>query len=132
MRTPNLADLFARHAPWRATTARYWLRRLVRVGSMPDAVFEVAAVTGTSGKTSVAEFTRQIWHHGGRPATALGTLGLVGEGLDRRLAHTTPDPVTLHEILAEVSAAGVEHLAIEASSHGLDQCRMDAVEVNKF
>ena len=90
----------------------------------------IAAVTGTSGKTSVTEFTRQIWRHGGRPAAALGTLGLVGEGLDRRLAHTTPDPVTLHEILAEVSAAGVEHLAIEASSHGLDQCRMDAVEVS--
>ena len=90
----------------------------------------IAAVTGTSGKTSVAEFTRQIWRRGGRRAATLGTLGVVGEGLERRLAHTTPDPVTLHETLAAIAAAGVDHLAIEASSHGLDQCRMDAVEVS--
>ena len=90
----------------------------------------IAAVTGTSGKTSVAEFTRQIWRHSGRSAAALGTLGVVGEGLTRRLVHTTPDPVTLHETLAAIAAAGVDHLAIEASSHGLDQCRMDAVEVS--
>ena len=89
----------------------------------------VVAVTGTSGKTSVADFTRQIWLRSGRRAATLGTLGVVGEGVGRRLAHTTPDPVTLHETLAGIAAAGIDHLAVEASSHGLDQCRMDAVQV---
>ena len=89
----------------------------------------IAAVTGTSGKTSVADFTRQIWRSSGQHSASLGTLGVVGEGLDTRLPHTTPDPVTLHAALAEIAAAGIDHLAIEASSHGLDQYRMDAVEV---
>jgi len=89
----------------------------------------IAAVTGTSGKTSVADFTRQIWHSCGQRSASLGTLGVVGDGLDTRLPHTTPDPVTLHAALADIAAAGVDHLAIEASSHGLDQFRMDAVEV---
>jgi UDP-N-acetylmuramoyl-L-alanyl-D-glutamate--2,6-diaminopimelate ligase len=89
----------------------------------------IAAVTGTSGKTSVAEFTRQIWRSSGRRSASLGTLGVVCNGVNARLPHTTPDPVTLHAAVAEIAAAGVDHLAIEASSHGLDQCRMDAVEV---
>ena len=89
----------------------------------------VAAVTGTSGKTSVAEFTRQIWRDGGRRAATLGTLGVVGEAVGRPLAHTTPDPVALHRALAEIAARGIDHLAMEASSHGLDQCRLDGVEV---
>jgi len=89
----------------------------------------VAAVTGTSGKTSVAAFTRQIWQRLGHRAAALGTLGITGEGLGESLAHTTPDPVALHRALAEIAAAGVDHLAIEASSHGLDQCRLDGVAI---
>ncbi|MFP6743263.1 MAG: UDP-N-acetylmuramoyl-L-alanyl-D-glutamate--2,6-diaminopimelate ligase [Alphaproteobacteria bacterium] len=89
----------------------------------------IAAVTGTSGKTSVADFTRQIWRSCGQRSASLGTLGVVGDGIDARLPHTTPDPVTLHAALADIAAAGVDHLAIEASSHGLDQYRMDAVEV---
>ena len=89
----------------------------------------IAAVTGTSGKTSVADFTRQIWTARGHRSASLGTLGVVGEGLHARLPHTTPDPVALHATLADIAAAGVDHLAMEASSHGLDQCRMDGVEV---
>lgn len=89
----------------------------------------VAAVTGTSGKTSVAEFTRQIWHGLGRQAATLGTLGVVGEAYRQSLPHTTPEPITLHRVLAEIAAAGIDHLALEASSHGLDQCRLDGVEV---
>ena len=95
-------------------------------GVQPDVV---AAVTGTSGKTSVADFLRQIWTHSGHAAASLGTLGVIGVGVARKLPHTTPDPVTLHQCLAGIAGAGIDHLAIEASSHGLDQCRMDGVRV---
>ena len=87
----------------------------------------VVAVTGTSGKTSVASFARQIWDHAGRKAASLGTLGLVAPHMARYGALTTADPVSLHKDLAELAAAGVNHVAIEASSHGLDQCRLDGV-----
>jgi UDP-N-acetylmuramoyl-L-alanyl-D-glutamate--2,6-diaminopimelate ligase len=87
----------------------------------------VCAVTGTSGKTSVAEFTRQIWAATGAQAASLGTLGVVAPG--RRVAGslTTPDPVALHGELARLANDGVTHLAMEASSHGLDQFRLDGV-----
>ena len=89
----------------------------------------IAAVTGTNGKTSVAAFTRQMWEHMGLNAAALGTLGVVGGGAERPLSHTTPDPVALHRTLSELARSGVDHLAIEASSHGLDQFRIDGVRV---
>jgi len=89
----------------------------------------VAAVTGTNGKTSVASFTRQIWQAAGFKAGSLGTLGVDADGFSHALRHTTPDPVTLHHMLAELAAAGVDHLALEASSHGLDQYRLDGVQV---
>ena len=89
----------------------------------------VVAVTGTNGKTSVVEFVRQIWRHCGRRAASLGTLGVRGAGRDRPLAHTTPEPVALHRVLAGLAREGVGYLAIEASSHGLDQCRLDGVRV---
>ncbi|WEF23668.1 UDP-N-acetylmuramoyl-L-alanyl-D-glutamate--2,6-diaminopimelate ligase [Paracoccus sp. S3-43] len=93
--------------------------------AQPD---HVVAVTGTSGKTSVASFTRQIWQHLGHKAISLGTMGVQGD-FQAKLAHTTPDPLTLHRILAEAAAAGVTHAAMEASSHGLDQRRLDGVRV---
>lgn len=86
----------------------------------------MVAVTGTSGKTSVASFTRQIWQALGLSACNIGTMGVQGD-YEAPLAHTTPDPLTLHRVLAEMTAAGVTHAAIEASSHGLDQRRMDGV-----
>ncbi|MFQ5953912.1 MAG: UDP-N-acetylmuramoyl-L-alanyl-D-glutamate--2,6-diaminopimelate ligase [Kiloniellales bacterium] len=93
----------------------------------------VAAVTGTNGKTSVASFTRQIWAAAGHRAAALGTLGITAAHLGRSVAPagrlTTPDPVALHAELKGLAAAGVEHLALEASSHGLDQRRLDGVRV---
>jgi len=89
----------------------------------------IAAVTGTNGKTSVAAFARQIWSLLGKPAASLGTLGVVADDLDRPGSLTTPDPVALHATLAELAAAGVEHAAIEASSHGLDQFRLDGVRL---
>jgi UDP-N-acetylmuramoyl-L-alanyl-D-glutamate--2,6-diaminopimelate ligase len=91
---------------------------------------QIAAVTGTSGKTSTAEFTRQIWAALGMPAASLGTLGLVLPTTSQYLSLTTLDPVELHRHLAEVASQGIEHLAMEASSHGLDQFRLDGVKVN--
>jgi UDP-N-acetylmuramoyl-L-alanyl-D-glutamate--2,6-diaminopimelate ligase len=90
----------------------------------------IAAVTGTNGKTSVAHFTREIWAYLGYPAASLGTLGLVSPAGRRSGALTTPDPVALHRDLAELAAQGVEHAAIEASSHGLAQFRLDGVSVD--
>ncbi|MFT4014816.1 MAG: UDP-N-acetylmuramoyl-L-alanyl-D-glutamate--2,6-diaminopimelate ligase [Paracoccus sp. (in: a-proteobacteria)] len=88
----------------------------------------VVAVTGTSGKTSVASFTRQIWQALGRKAISLGTMGVQGD-YQAKLAHTTPEPITLHRVLAEAAGAGVTHAAMEASSHGLDQRRLDGVRL---
>jgi UDP-N-acetylmuramoyl-L-alanyl-D-glutamate--2,6-diaminopimelate ligase len=87
----------------------------------------IAAVTGTNGKTSVAHFTREIWTALGRPAASLGTLGLVSPEGRRPGALTTPDPVALHRDLAELAAAGIEHVAVEASRHGLAQFRLDGI-----
>jgi UDP-N-acetylmuramoyl-L-alanyl-D-glutamate--2,6-diaminopimelate ligase len=89
----------------------------------------IAAVTGTNGKTSVVHFTREIWAALGHPAASLGTLGLVSPAGRRKGALTTPDPVALQRDLAELAAQGVEHVAIEASSHGLAQYRLDGVAV---
>jgi UDP-N-acetylmuramoyl-L-alanyl-D-glutamate--2,6-diaminopimelate ligase len=87
------------------------------------------AVTGTSGKTSVADFSRQILAALGRKAASLGTIGLVKPDGGVYGALTTPDPVTLHQTLAELAGQGITHLAFEASSHGLDQHRLDGVRI---
>ncbi len=87
------------------------------------------AVTGTSGKTSVAEFTRQIFAALGHKAASLGTIGVVKPDGAVYGSLTTPDPVTLHATLAGLAAEGITHLAFEASSHGLDQHRLDGVEL---
>ena len=89
----------------------------------------VVAVTGTNGKTSTAVFTCQIWEHLGHRAASLGTLGVGGRGFATPGSLTTPDPVTLHRLLAELTRKGCTHLAMEASSHGLDQFRLDGVRV---
>lgn len=94
-------------------------------GAQPDVV---VAVTGTSGKTSVATFTRQIWQELGFPAVNIGTMGVRGD-FSAPLAHTTPEPVTLHRLLAEMAQDGITHAAMEASSHGLDQRRLDGVRL---
>src|SRR5262245_28755660 len=89
----------------------------------------IAAVTGTSGKTSVAAFTRQIWQALGHPAASIGTVGIVSPQGETYGSLTTPDPVDLHRTLDALARDGVTHLAIEASSHGLDQHRLDGVRV---
>ena len=89
----------------------------------------IVAVTGTSGKTSVAAFTRQIWQRLGHPAASIGTIGLVSPKRTIYGSLTTPDPIALHRQLQEIAAEGVTHLALEASSHGLDQYRLDGVRI---
>ncbi len=93
----------------------------------PERPSTIVAVTGTSGKTSVAAFVRQIWEKLGREAASLGTIGIVSRPLTVYGSLTTPDPVTLHRTLTKLAQAGVTHLALEASSHGLDQKRLDGV-----
>jgi UDP-N-acetylmuramoyl-L-alanyl-D-glutamate--2,6-diaminopimelate ligase len=87
----------------------------------------IAAVTGTSGKTSVAAFTRQIWSRVGHKSASIGTLGVATEEGETYGSLTTPDPVELHRIVDRVAEDGVTHLALEASSHGLDQHRLDGL-----
>ncbi|MER9297066.1 UDP-N-acetylmuramoyl-L-alanyl-D-glutamate--2,6-diaminopimelate ligase [Mesorhizobium sp. M0621] len=89
----------------------------------------MVAVTGTSGKTSVAAFTRQIWEQAGYAAASIGTTGVVAPGRNDYGSLTTPDPVALHQLLRELADAGVTHAAMEASSHGLDQRRLDGVKL---
>ncbi|MCB1385048.1 MAG: UDP-N-acetylmuramoyl-L-alanyl-D-glutamate--2,6-diaminopimelate ligase [Nitratireductor sp.] len=89
----------------------------------------MVAVTGTAGKTSIASFTRQIWEKAGRAAASIGTTGVVAPGRDTYGSLTTPDPIHLHRLLQELAEAGVTHGAMEASSHGLDQYRLDGVRL---
>ena len=89
----------------------------------------IVAVTGTSGKTSVAAFTRQIWSVLGFAAASIGTVGIVSPKGETYGSLTTPDPVALHRSINALAGEGVTHLAIEASSHGLDQFRLDGLRV---
>lgn len=88
----------------------------------------MVAVTGTNGKTSVTTFLRQIWQGLGRHAVNFGTTGVEGS-VTAPLSHTTPEPITLHRLLADLAGQGVTHAAMEASSHGLDQRRLDGVRL---
>lgn len=94
-------------------------------GGQPEVV---VAVTGTNGKTSVATFTRQIWAALGREAINIGTTGIEG-AWTAPSGHTTPDPITLQKLMAAAAGAGVTHAAMEASSHGIDQRRLDGVRL---
>jgi UDP-N-acetylmuramoyl-L-alanyl-D-glutamate--2,6-diaminopimelate ligase len=89
----------------------------------------VVAVTGTNGKTSTVDFLRQLWRLDGARAASLGTLGLVADGMAPGPSLTTPDPVALHAMLAALARADVTHAALEASSHGIDQRRLDGVRL---
>ena len=95
-------------------------------GKQPETI---VAVTGTNGKTSVAVFVRQIWESMGFRAASLGTIGVIGPGGSQYVSHTTPDPVELHAIAARLREEQVRHLAVEASSHGLAQYRLDGLRL---
>lgn len=90
----------------------------------------IVGVTGTNGKSSTVDFLRQVWSGMGRKAASLGTLGAVGPDGVIDLGHTTPDPVAIHETLSILAHQGVTHAAMEASSHGLAQYRLDAVKLS--
>jgi UDP-N-acetylmuramoyl-L-alanyl-D-glutamate--2,6-diaminopimelate ligase len=90
----------------------------------------IVAVTGTSGKTSVADIVRQIWAALGAKAASLGTLGIVAPSWPVLGSLTTPDPVTLHKVLDGLARDKVTHLALEASSHGILQRRLDGVRLS--
>ncbi|CAN1575481.1 MurE UDP-N-acetylmuramyl tripeptide synthase [Paracoccaceae bacterium] len=94
-------------------------------GAQPETM---VAVTGTNGKTSVATFTRQIWAALGHEAINIGTTGIEG-AWTAPSSHTTPDAITLQKLLAAAARDGVTHAAMEASSHGLDQRRLDGVRL---
>ena len=110
----------------RMSGSRWRRRRHDSIRRQPDTI---VAVTGTSGKTSVAAFVRQIWAKLGRQAASLGTVGLVSPSGETKGALTTPDAITLHKTLDELARQGVTHLAVEASSHGLDQHRLDGLRL---
>jgi len=107
-------------------------RRLAQIAArftprQPDVV---VAVTGTNGKSSTVDFLRQIWAAAGMNGASLGTLGVTTPTGYRPLHHTTPDPVAIHHTLDAIAGEGVSHVALEASSHGLAQHRLDAVHVS--
>jgi len=90
---------------------------------------KLVVVTGTSGKTSVVTFTRQIFKAAGKNAASIGTLGVVSQGWSEYGSLTTPDPVALHTTLDRLAGTGITHAAIEASSHGLDQRHLDGLRL---
>ncbi len=90
----------------------------------------IVAVTGTNGKSSTVEFVRQLWAYAGFTSACMGTLGVTRDhGVTEDLGHTTPDPVAIHQTLDHLARDHVSHLAMEASSHGLFQRRLDAVRL---
>lgn len=95
-------------------------------GRQPETM---VAVTGTAGKTSVASFARQIWAYAGHASAQIGTTGVISPKRNDYGSLTTPDPISLHRLLSELADEGVTHAAMEASSHGLDQCRLDGVKL---
>lgn len=91
---------------------------------------QVAAITGTSGKTSTVQFTSQLWALAGHKAASLGTLGLIAPETKHYYGLTTPDSITMHKMIDKICGQGVTHLAMEASSHGVELNRLDALNVN--
>ncbi len=95
----------------------------------PSQPAHLVAVTGTSGKTSVAAFARQIFAFAGKESASLGTIGVVSRKRTQYGSLTTPDPIALHAELDRLAGEGVTHAALEASSHGLDQHRLDGIRI---
>lgn len=90
----------------------------------------IAAITGTSGKTSTVQFARQLWKLAGHKSASIGTLGLIAPDNKHYYGLTTPDSITMHRMIDEITGQGVTHLAMEASSHGIELNRLDALKVN--
>ncbi len=103
---------------------------LVASRFFPKQPKHIAAITGTSGKTSTVQFTRQLWSLAGHKAASLGTLGLIAPNKEHYYGLTTPDSITMHSMIDEITNQGVTHLAMEASSHGIELNRLDALNVS--
>ena len=119
--SPGIAVVRAREPRWALAkmAARFY----------PHQPRAIVAVTGTSGKTSIAEFTRQIFAACGHRAASVGTMGVITPTAAHYGSLTTPDPVALQATLESLALEGMTHLALEASSHGLDQFRLDGVRL---
>lgn len=87
----------------------------------------IVAVTGTAGKSSVVQYVRQLWQSLGHAAASIGTLGVIAPGKTDRIQLTTPDSITLHAALQRLAQEDMQRVAMEASSHGLDMCRLHHV-----
>ncbi len=122
------AELLARIPYVRVADVRRALA-LAAASVFPKQPQTIIAVTGTNGKTSVAAFVRQIWAASGAQAASIGTIGLVSPNGETSGSLTTPDPLSLHELFDRLAREGVTHMAMEASSHGLDQRRLDGVRL---
>ena len=95
----------------------------------------IIAVTGTNGKTSICEFLRQIWNQNHINAASIGTLGIIKAKYGENICHrqtelTTPDPISLHKSLMQLAQNQYTHLAMEISSHALQQYRVDGVKIS--
>lgn len=108
----------------------HWMLAKLAGRFYPAEFDKVAAVTGTNGKTSIASFLRQIWTHAGKTAANVGTIGIEGPKGSYYGGLTTPDPVGMMQTAQDLIAQGVTHLALEASSHGLEQKRQDGLRVD--
>ncbi len=129
--TPNVSDFLRSDltVPYFADDNPRRLYAELAAKFYPHQPETLVAMTGTNGKSSTVEFLRQIWVHAGLNAACFGTLGIQSPRGYRSLTHTTPDALALHMTLSELHAEGVTHVAMEASSHGLDQARLDAVKI---
>lgn len=124
--TPGLADMPVAYVAAEEPRLTYSQIAARFYAGQPEVL---VAMTGTNGKSSTVEFLRQIWAHTGLHAACFGTLGVQSPDGYRPLTHTTPDAVALHKTLSELADQKVTHAAMEASSHGLNQYRLDAVKV---
>ncbi len=130
-RDAALPELPAHVAVLRTDDVRLALAKLAAFFNPAQPNF-IAAVTGTDGKTSTAHFARELLTLSGLKSASIGTLGMIDEkgALLEAGTHTTPDPITLHQTLSNLKSQGFEHVVMEASSHGLDQRRLDGVNVS--
>ena len=91
--------------------------------------YYISAVTGTSGKTSIADFTRQLMTDLGYHSASIGTIGVVCDVMEKEETLTTPDSVTMHKILKKMAQKGVDYVSLEASSIGIEQYRLDGLKI---
>jgi len=119
-------DLFPQVAFLETDNAKSCLAKIAAL-FYPKAPAHIVAVTGTNGKSSTVEFARQLWEHLGYKSASMGTLGIQSTWFKAKKHLTTPDPVYLHQSLQALHDKGITHLALEASSHGLTQYRLDGL-----